>query len=78
MCIRDRASAVAGELGGQVGVSPRVFLKKLVAGVLDVVELHDDFDPRMHYKLTVSDADLTPAEQNARRGISADDIELDV
>lgn len=72
------ASAVAGELGGQVGVSPRVFLKKLVAGVLDVVELHDDFDPRMHYKLTVSDADLTPAEQNARRGISADDIELDV
>lgn len=72
------ASAVAGELGGQVGVSPRVFLKKLVAGVLDVVELNDDFDPRVHYKLTVSDADLTPSEQNARVGLSADDIELDV
>jgi hypothetical protein len=29
------ARAVAGELGGQVGVAPQVFLRKLVADVLD-------------------------------------------
>ena len=72
------ARAVTGELGGQVGVSPRIYLKKLVAGVLDLVELNDDFDPRQHYKLTVEDADLTTAERRARSGQSADDIDLDV
>ena len=76
--LADLATAVAGELGGQVGVSPRVLLKKLVAGVLDVVELNADFDPRRHYKLTVSYADLNPAEQRAKSGLSADDVELDV
>jgi len=76
--LADLAAAVSGELGGQVGVSPRLFLKKLIADVLDRVELFDDFDPREHYKLTVSDADLTAGERNARSGKSADDIELDV
>ena len=41
--------AVAGELGGQVGVAPRLFLKKLVADVLDRVDQFPDFDPRQHY-----------------------------
>lgn len=76
--LSDLAAAVAGQLGGQVGVSPRIFLKKLVSGVLDVVELNDDFDPRLHYKLTVSDTDLNPAEKRAKAGKSADDIDLDV
>lgn len=76
--LEDLAKAVAGQLGGQVGVSPRVFLKKLVADVLDRVELHADFDPRVHYKLTVSDSDLNASERHARAGFSADDIDLDV
>ena len=29
--VRTLASAVAGKLGGRVGIAPRIFLKKLVA-----------------------------------------------
>ena len=54
--VRELASAVAGELGGRVGVAPRIFLKKLVADVLDRVDQFPDFDPRQHYALTISDA----------------------
>jgi hypothetical protein len=71
----DLARAVAGQLGGRVGVAPRLFLKKLVAGVLDPVELHPEFDPRQHYALTLADHELSEVERNAA---SADDIELDV
>jgi hypothetical protein len=71
----DLARAMAGHLGGKVGVAPRLFLKKLVAGVLDPVELHADFDPRRDYELTVARAEMTDVERNAAR---ADDIELDV
>ena len=73
------ASAVAGSLGGKVGVAPRVFLKKLVGDVLDRVEQFDDFDPRQHYKLTVGAEELTDVERNAAAGgtvTSVDDIEL--
>ncbi len=49
-------TAVAGQLGGQVGVAPRLFLKKLVADVLDRVDQFPDFDPRQHYALTVAAA----------------------
>ena len=72
--------AVAPVLGGQVGVAPRVFLRKLVADVLDRVAEFDDFDPRLHYKLTLSPTDLTSIERNAAafRPQSADDVELDL
>src|SRR5690606_5748908 len=49
----ELARAVAGRLGGHVGVAPRVYLKKLVADVLDRVDQFDDFDPRQHYALTL-------------------------
>jgi BREX system ATP-binding protein BrxC/D len=74
------AQAVTGQLGGKVGVAPRVFLKKLVADVLDRVELHPDFDPRRHYQLTLTPGELTDVERNAA-GLSVcsvDDIELDL
>jgi P-loop Domain of unknown function (DUF2791) len=76
----DLASAVAGELGGQVGVAPRVFLRKLVADVLDRVAEFDDFDPRLHYKLTLASTELTGIERNAAafRAEAADDVELDL
>ncbi len=72
------ARAVSGELGAQVGVAPRVFLKKLVGDVLDRVDQFSDFDPRVHYQLTVVDNELTEVERNARRAESVDEIELDV
>ena len=52
------ARAVAGGLGGKVGIAPRLFLKKLVADVLDRIDLHQDFDPRQHYQLTLDDSEL--------------------
>ncbi|MEU5308928.1 BREX system ATP-binding protein BrxD [Streptomyces sp. NPDC021562] len=73
--VTDLACAVAGSLGGRVGIAPRLFLKKLVGDVLDRVEQFEDFDPRSHYALTVAAAELTDTERNAVAG-SADDVEL--
>ena len=63
-------------LGGRVGVAPRIFLKKLVGEVLDRVDQFADFDPRRDYALTIADAELTPAEREARPATSVDDVEL--
>jgi hypothetical protein len=75
--VRTLAGAVAGELGGGVGIAPRIFLKKLV-DVLDRVDQFADFDPRQDYALTVGESELTMEEREARAPRSADDIELDV
>jgi hypothetical protein len=72
------ADTVTGQLGGKVGVAPRVFLKKLVADVLDRTEQFPDFDPRRHYPVTLTAAELTDVERNAA-GLaveSVDDIDL--
>lgn len=82
--VADLAGAVGGELGGKTGVAPRVFLKKLVADVLDRVDQFPDFDPRRDYQLTLSATELTDVEREARsRGdlrtaASVDDIDLDL
>ena len=76
--LSDLADAVAGHLGGRVGIAPRIYLKKLVGDVLDRVELHDDFDPRRDYQLTVGNAELSDIERNAEREPSPDDISLDL
>jgi hypothetical protein len=75
--VADLAAAVSGRFGGKVGVVPRVFLKKLVADILDRVDQHAEFDPRTHYALTVSDTELTAVERAARAGTSIDDIQLE-
>ncbi len=72
------ARAVTGELGAKVGVAPRLYIKKLVGDVLDRVELIPEFDPRQHYRLTITDGELTSAERQARHAETADDIELDL
>jgi hypothetical protein len=76
------ADAVAGSFGGRVGIAPRVFLKKLVADVLDRVDQFEDFDPRRDYALTVSAGELSDVERAARGGAAPaaglDDIELDL
>jgi hypothetical protein len=88
--VAELARAVAGELGGQVGVAPRVFLRKLVADVLDRVEEFSDFDPRSHYQLTLRGSELTDVEQNAAAlrasnsgvavggPVTADDVDLEL
>jgi hypothetical protein len=75
--VADLADAVAGEFGGDVKIAPRLFLKKLVSGVLDRIDQHPDFDPREHYELTVTDDEMTVEERN-RAYDSVDDIDLDV
>lgn len=74
--IETLARAVAGGLGGKVGVAPRLFLKKLVADVLDRVDLHEGFDPRQHYKLTLAENEMTANERAAAGAVGVDDIEL--
>jgi hypothetical protein len=74
--LADLATAVTGQLGSKVGIAPRLYLKKLVADVLDRVDQFPDFDPRVHYALTVSDSELTPSERAMRGAESVDDIEL--
>jgi len=79
--VADLAGAVGGALGGKVGVAPRLFLKKLVGDVLDRIDQFEDFDPRAHYRLTVSRSELTDVERNlvtVTSGSSADDVDLDL
>jgi hypothetical protein len=72
------ARAVTGNLGGRVGIVPRIFLKKLVGDILDRVDQFADFDPRRHYALTIEDAELTDVERHARAAKSPDDVTLEL
>lgn len=63
--IVDLAGGVSGALGGKVGIAPRIFLKKLVADVLDRVDQFADFDPRRHYALTLTASELSDEERNS-------------
>ena len=76
--VRQLAEAVAGKLGGKIGIAPRVFLKKLVAEVLDRIDLHPDFDPRKDYALTITDVELKPIERQAMEATDVDEIELNL
>lgn len=75
------AESVAGELGGQVGIAPRQFLRMLV-DVMDRVEMFADFVPREHFTPTLETSDLTESERSAVASSSSgslddpDDIEL--
>lgn len=70
------AGAVTGTLGGRVGIAPRLFLKKLVADVIDRVDQFPDFEPRRDYALTISENEAGVEERAAMAGKSVDDIEL--
>lgn len=76
--LADLANAVTGNLGGKIGIAPRIFLKKLVGEVLDRIDQFDDFSPREHYALTISDTELTDVERASKAADSVDDIELDL
>jgi len=74
--IYDLAIAVSGRLGGKVGIAPRLYLKKLVADVLDRVDQYPDFDPRRDYALTVVDSELGQVERQAAAGVDAIDLNV--
>lgn len=74
--VADLASAVAGKLGGQIGIAPRQFLRTLV-DVLDRIDLHEDFDPRSDYTLDISPSTMTATERAAADAVvDPDDVEL--
>jgi hypothetical protein len=73
--ILQLARAVAGKLGGKIGVAPRIFLKKLVGDVLDRIDQFPEFDPRRDYALTIADQEYNEYERAATK---ASDIELTV
>ena len=70
------ARALTGKLGGKVGIAPRLFLKKLVADILDRIDQYEDFDPRVNYQLTVSTSEMSPIERETQ-ATTVDDIQLD-
>lgn len=74
--IGELATALTGKLGGRVGITPRLFLKKLV-DVMDRVDEHEAFDPRRDYPLTVRTDELSETERNAAAG-DPDEIPLEL
>ena len=70
------ARSLTGGLGGKVGIVPRIYLKKLVADILDRIDQFADFNPQTHYKLTLQSSELTEIERNALAAASVDEIEL--
>ncbi len=76
--LHDLAEAVTGKLGGKVGIAPRIFLKKLVADILDRIDQFDDFNPREHYALTIHESELKSVERQAMGATNVDEIELEL
>jgi len=74
--IAGLATEVAGKLGGKVGVAPRIFLRKLVATILDRVDLFPDFDPTKDLDIRIDSDELTLEEKAAAAGKKPDDIEI--
>lgn len=74
--IRSLAEGVSGSLGGKTGIAPRIFLKKLVADLLDRIELHKAFDPLKDYRLTIREDELSTEERNSKAADSVEEISL--
>jgi len=76
--VESLARGVTGSLGGKTGIAPRIFLKKLVADILDRIELHESFDPRKDYRLTIREEELSTEERNSMPANSVEDISLEL
>jgi hypothetical protein len=70
--VRGLVAKVTDGFAGDVGVTPRLFLRTLV-DVLDRVDLHPSFDPVAQYKLTIDESALNAQELAARHGPGATD-----
>jgi hypothetical protein len=73
--VKTLADAVVGEFDN-VKIAPRLFLKKLVADVLDRVDEFEGFRPMEHYELTTSAEEMTTEERNQAFG-DLDDVSLE-
>jgi hypothetical protein len=71
--VRGLVAKVTDGFAGDVGVTPRLFLRTLV-DVLDRVDLHPSFDPVAQYKLTIDESALNAQELAARHSGTAVDV----
>ena len=69
------ARSVAGQLGGRVGIAPRVFLRKLV-DLLDRIEQFPEFVPDASGTVQIASGELNDDERAVLGGL--DSIQLDV
>lgn len=72
------ATEVVGKLGGKVSVAPCFFLRKLMASILDRVDVFSDFEPTKDLALRIDADELTLEEPAEAAGRKADDIEIDL
>lgn len=72
--LRGLVAQVTAGFRGKVSVAPRLFLRELT-DVLDRVDIHEDFDPKVHYKLELEDGRLTPEELAAKHGHAVEPAE---
>ena len=79
--LRGLAEAVSGALGRAQGVMPRLYVRRLIDGIIDRVDQYDDFDPmRELQRLGFSPEQIAQAEVEQARGAAAalDDIALEL
>ncbi len=76
--VSDFAATLVGELGGKIGIAPRIFLRKLVSNVLDKVELYPDFDPRVDGGMTIDPEELRREEAAADGHRAVESVALDL
>ncbi|TYL54031.1 BREX system ATP-binding protein BrxD [Agromyces mariniharenae] len=82
--LTELGSSIAGQLGGRVGVAPRLYLRRLV-DILDRVDQFEEYEPRRDALGAIPAADMTAAElavtrfggEHAPAG-GVDDVDLDV
>jgi hypothetical protein len=74
--LRDLVAQVTQGFGGKIALAPRVFLRELI-DVIDRVDMYEDFEPRVHYRLHLDDARLNAEELAARHGRPLDLSEVE-
>lgn len=63
--LRGLVTQVTAGFGGKVALAPRLFLRELI-DVMDRVDIHESYDPSVHYKLELHDGKLTAEELAAK------------
>lgn len=79
--LRGLAEAVSGALGRARGVMPRLYVRRLIDGIIDRVDQYEDFDPLKELaRMGFSPAQIAEAEAEQARGaaLALDDIPLDL
>lgn len=69
------ATAVAGRLGGRVGIAPRIFLRKLI-DTLDKIEQFPDYVPPDAARAQINSVELNADERAALGDLNSIDIDV--